>query len=100
MLIQLLNRLEKLHSAGVIHGNVCPEALRLDFSKNLKLTLCDFYYSRRLPEDESESKRDCRRTRFEGSAFFSSDAACRQNDMSIYDDLESTLIVASYLLNG
>ncbi len=28
--IQLVNRLEKLHSLGYVHGNVCPEAIRFD----------------------------------------------------------------------
>jgi serine/threonine protein kinase len=43
VLIQLLNRLEKIHLLGVIHGNVCPSSLRIDIVNNYKVYLCNFY---------------------------------------------------------
>jgi serine/threonine protein kinase len=98
-LIQLLNRLEKIHSLGLIHGNICPDALRIDQERDNKVILCDFYFSRKLSRGSNTLKLDSIRNRFEGNAFFSSTAACRQEDMSIYDDLESTFILISYLLN-
>lgn len=101
LLIQLVNRLEKLHQLGMIHGNVCPTSLRIDLENDCKVYLCDFYYSRINSTDCPPSrKRNLARTMFEGDAFFCSLAACHLKDFDISDDIESTFILASYLFNG
>lgn len=97
LLIQLVNRLEKLHQLGMIHGNVCPASLRIDLENDCKVYLCDFYYSRiNAPDCPPSRRRNLARTRFEGDAFFCSLAACHLKDF----DIESTFILASYLFNG
>jgi serine/threonine protein kinase len=101
VLIQLLNRLEKLHQLGMIHGNVCPSSLRIDLKEDCKVYLCDFYYSRIATSECPPSRRRyLARTKFEGDAFFCSTAACHLKDFDISDDIESTFILASYLLNA
>lgn len=55
--IQIVNRLEKLHSIGYVHGNICPESIRFDSSDQKRVILSDFYFARKIFSKKWTTKR-------------------------------------------
>lgn len=79
--IQLVNRLEKFHSLGYVHGNICPDSIRFDSCDQKRIILCDFYYSRKIFSKKWTSKRTIYRKKIEGNPHFISASACRLEPM-------------------
>ena len=51
---------------GYVHGNVCPESIRLDFDDPTRVILCDLYYARKVFCIKKKTPIPVLRTKLEG----------------------------------
>ncbi len=49
--LQLVNRIESLHSIGYCHGNICPSSIYLGGKNESQVILADFYHSKKYESD-------------------------------------------------
>jgi len=96
----LLNRLQRLHSKGYIHGDIKPQNMCLEKHKDsFKVCLIDFGLATRYCSDDGVHFPHQKGSTFSGNLPFASLGSCRLYTKSRKDDFESVFYILIYLLN-
>ena len=99
--IQLIERLQCLHSSGILHGEIKPDNLLVGLGPKLKhkIYLIDFELSHPYMVKGKHIEEENQDT-FSGSIQFSSAHANSKKNISRRDEIESLLYCMIYLLKG
>jgi serine/threonine protein kinase len=100
--IQVVDRIERLHKTGFIHCNVSPESLYIGLNDLCKLHLCDFYYATHIQNSKVTLRKKLvyNEADLKGNAAFASDSACLGYPKTKQDDIQSAIILLIYLLEN
>ena len=98
--IQLIHRLQRLHSKGYIHGDIKPQNMCLQRHKQgYSVCLIDFGLATPFMRPDGTHIPHCKGSTFSGNLPFASLASCRLYTKSRKDDFESVFYILIYLLN-
>lgn len=98
--LQLIDRLEHIHSKGVIHRDLKPSNILLGLNDPSKLYLIDFGLSLRLPKKGKVYQNRRKVKGFDGNFFFGSAEAQLEYFASKKGDYESLTYILLLFLNG
>lgn len=101
-MIQVVDRIERLHKTGYIHCNVSPDTLYVGLNDPSKLHLCDFYYATHIQNSKIPLRKKLvyKEVDLKGNPAFASDSACLGYPKTRQDDIESAIILLVYLLEN
>lgn len=97
--IQLIERLEVLHSLNIMHNDIKPENVLVGKNDASKLYLIDFGLANTFVDDDGKHTSKNYLMKFSGNFLFASLNSCRGYNKSRRDDIESLVYFLVYLLN-
>mmetsp|Transcript_11125 Transcript_11125/g.11210 ORF Transcript_11125/g.11210 Transcript_11125/m.11210 type:complete len:107 (-) Transcript_11125:757-1077(-) len=103
--LQLLKRVRDLHSIGIIHNDIKPENILVEYNFNLtkmapKIFLIDFGLASFIENSKQENLSSRRKSHSTGSNYYCSPFSHLLKPSCARDDLISVLYVLIHLLNG
>lgn len=98
-MIQLLERVEQLHSIGYVHNDIKLENIVIGAEKPSKIYLIDFGLSAKYIDEKGQHVQKQYISNFSGNFFFASLNSVRGFNKSRRDDIESLFYLLIYMLN-
>ena len=99
IVIQLLERIEVLHSLNLVHNDLKLENFVIGIDNPQKIFLIDFGLTQKFIEDNGQHTAKTYYRSFSGNFLFASLNSCRGFNKSRRDDVESIFYILIYLLN-
>lgn len=97
--IQLLDRIERLHSIHYVHNDLKLENVVIGMDDPSKLFLIDFGLSSKFVDENGKHNEKTYLRHFSGNFLFASLNSCRGFNKSRRDDVESIFYILIYMLN-